>query len=479
MAALAGAKPKFRRVYYEIEKALDIYSVVILLGLRKTGKSEILKQLAQVKGGYYHDFKASKLSYEEAEELFELKEPLLLLDEVGYLDCFDLFMSSLLEKAAQARKKVVITSSSYGSMKQLGSEHLGGGRSYKAELFPLSFEEYLHFSREGFAYGDDYEPAEQDVEDFYRLINVPLGMDFVIDRQYMMDTFNDIEAARGNRYQDERDVVLTPLQYASVLDVIAYTLNDNISMKRLTGSRVGNQEFVTTKGLPMSQSLISLATKIVNKMAREIEDDIGIGDIAHIVAYLYHAGFLFVDLIVGNGQGRSSAHIMAELGAVKTYDQFKNFFTNYNFSVISPLIYTRLLVDLERIAGELYTNAGLRGCLYELAVKSESVCRKGYDLFHDSRKYKSPTVEIDLFERGLLFEATVRHKKDKEFWVDKVLEDHELIRVLTDMPGVWKDEGAFFRIGYPKALLMVSNGTIRSLEARKVPTDYSLHKQQI
>ena len=113
---------RYRKAYYEIEKALDIFSIIILMGLRKTGKTEILKQLAQNRNGHYHDFKASKLSYEGAEDLFERDAPLLLLDEIGYLDCFDVFMSSLLEKASKTGKKVVITSSSYGAMKQLGSE---------------------------------------------------------------------------------------------------------------------------------------------------------------------------------------------------------------------------------------------------------------------------------------------------------------------------------------------------------------------
>jgi len=463
---------KYRKAYYEILKSLlsGYFHVAVLLGLRKTGKTEILKQLAQTQNGYYHDFRASVTSYEEAEELFSREEPWLLLDEVGYLESFDLFMSSLENRAGDAGKKVVITSSAYGAMKQLGSEYLGGGRSYKVELFPLSFEEYLYFSRDNFNYGGGYEPSEQDIEDFYRLKGVPPGMDFVIDRQYMLDTFTDVEAARANKYQTERDVVLTPLQYSSILDVIAYTLNDNISMRRLTGAQIGRREFTSTKGLPMSQSLIGLANKIVNNLARDIQDDVGIEDITHIVAYLYYAGFLFADLKAGNGNSRSSANVMAELGTIVKYEQFERFFIAYNFSVISPLLYTRLLIDLEDSAGRLYTNPGLRGCLYELVIKSESVYRKGYDLYHDSLKYKTLNIEIDLYDRGLLFEATIRHKNDDEFWVDKVLMDHELIRVLTDIPGVWKDNGVFYRIGYPKALLMVSNGTIRNLEARKAIT---------
>jgi hypothetical protein len=54
---------------------------------------------------------------------------------------------------------------------------------------------------------------------------------------------------------------------------------------------------------------------------------------------------------------------------------------------------------------------------------------------------------------------------------------YQKIRVLTDEPGAWEDNGIFHRIGYPKALLMMSNGSLFKLEARKVvdtcPIQYS------
>ena len=288
------AKPKYRKAYGEIRKALDsgVYSIVLLLGIRKMGKTEILKQLAKNYGGHYHDFKAQGLSYDEAVALFDRDAPVLLLDEIGYLSDFDLFCTATPSLAAQTNKKVVITSSSYGAMKQLGGEYLGGGRAWKVEVFPLSFEEYLHFSRNDFEYGDDYHPTAQDVMDFYTLKNLPPNMDFIIDKQYVVDTFTDIDVARGNKYQAERDIVLTKEQYVSVFDVLAYTLNDTLSIKRLQGAQVGRQEFINTKGLPISQSLIGLANKIVNKMSTHLDIDVGVADLAHIVSYLYHAGFL-------------------------------------------------------------------------------------------------------------------------------------------------------------------------------------------
>jgi len=461
---------KYRKAYHEIIKAINLncFPVVIMLGLRKTGKSTILKQIAGNHNGYYHDFKVNALSYEQTENLFEREEPILCLDEIGYLDCFDLFMSSLVERAGNANKKVVITSSAYGAMKQLGREHLGGGRSHKVELFPLSFEEYLHFSRDDFEYGYDYNPSAQDIEDFYRLKNLPSGMDFVIDRQYLLDTFTDIDVARANKYQDERDIVLTKEQYVSVFDVMAYTLNDTLAMKRLKGSQLGAQEFQSVKGLPISQSLIGLANKIVNNMSIDLDRDIGVEDLAHIIAYLYHAGFLFLDLVANEDTRQSLDDAVHGLFRLKTFSQFESYFREYNYCVISPLLYTRLLVDLEFIANKEFDNLSLRGKLFELAVKSEYIQRIGYDIYHMSGKYRLGVIEVDLWMKGLLFEAAVSSKRQNKHAVDKVLKSYELVRVLTDEPGTWKFNEIYYRIGYPKALLMISDGSIFKLQAVKV-----------
>jgi hypothetical protein len=242
-------------------------------------------------------------------------------------------------------------------------------------------------------------------------------------------------------------------------------------MKRLTGARIGNQEFVSTKGLPISESLIGLANQIVNKMASELDKNIGIEDLAHIVAYLYHAGFLFIDLIANEDSRQSIDEAVQGLFRLNTFEQFEKYFKTYNFCVISPLLYTRLMVDLEFIAGKEADQLHLTGELYELAVKSEFVQRQGYEKYHISGKYRLGLTEVDLWKKGLLLEATVSHKKQSDHSVDKVLTDYELIRVLTDEPGIWEDNGVYYRIGYPKALLLLSNGSISKLEPRKVHTE--------
>ena len=138
---------RHRKAYYEVEKALNCgaLQIVILLGMRKMGKTTILKQLADEHSGYYLDFKDSKNPAQDYLGIFDREEKLILLDEVGYLPDFDACFRSLEHDLSGTGKKVVFTSSSYGALKQLCQENLGGGRSHKVELLPLDFRNIYSF----------------------------------------------------------------------------------------------------------------------------------------------------------------------------------------------------------------------------------------------------------------------------------------------------------------------------------------------
>ena len=461
---------RYRKAFFEIEKALknDSYGVIILIGLRKTGKTTILKQLAELHQGYYLDFKSSKDPENDYLDIYDRAENLILLDEIGYLPGFDTYFSNLERDIKSVGKKIVITSSSYGTLKQLASENLGGGRSHTTELYPLSFEEYLYFSGVINNYGEDCEPGDQDLQNYYRLKNVPAGMDFIIDKEYLDGVFTDTEVARANALCAVRDVFLESRHYSSVLDIIAYTLNYPISIKRFYGMRVGSQEFGgNIKGLPISKSLISLANNIVNKITNGMFEGIGIPDLAHIIAYLYHTGFLFIDILRNENNIQSIDQVKHDLFLVKDINDLAKVLNQYTFSVISPLLYTRLMIDLEDIADKLCTGS-VYGQLYELTVKSEAVCQNGYDRMHRSYKYRLEDIEVDLWQNNLFFEATVGDKTSKDYSVDKVIKDYQVIRVLTGKSEKFEFNNIFYKIEYPKALFMLSNKTIYKLQAAKV-----------
>ena len=461
---------KYRKAYFDIEKALDndSYGIVILLGLRKVGKTTILKQLAKNHNGLYLDFRNSTTTEKDYIAALQSEKKLLLLDEIGYLNNFDVYFESLEVDMKSSEKKVVITSSSYTALKQLSTEKLGGGRSYPVVLFPLSFEEYLYFSGRVSNYGEKYEPTEQDVEDFYRLKKVPAGMDFIIDKGYMVSMFLDAEVARANQQFAERGIFLREDQYASVLNILAYTLNRQFRIKAFGDTGIGVQEYGARKAasLELSTSLIFYANEKIK--------DIDVVDLAVIISHLYTNGYLFVDLKIDENNRETADCIVDELLAVKTKKNLIDIFKKYTFSVISPLLYTRLLVDIEDIVGKIYSNPVLKGRLYELAVKSEAVYKDGFRLLPQSKYFKDSITnkEIDLVTDTLLLEATIEHKSDENsitaHMIDKAFKQNYLIRVLADRSGIWEDCGNYYRIGYPQALFLLSENSIFDLQARRI-----------
>ena len=240
-------------------------------------------------------------------------------------------------------------------------------------------------------------------------------------------------------------------------DIICYTLNRQFRAVRFGGTNVGFQEFGEDKAktLDLSDSLIALAnSKTLNLKPQSI---------AKIIAVLYRSGFLFVDTAFGEAPD----YAVRDLLAVKDTGNLIAVLKRYIFSVVSPLLYTRLLADIEDQAEILYTNQTLKGRLYELAVKAEDIAQRGYMEFPCSYYYQDASgQEIDLITKCMAFEATVETKAEGNFIVDSFELEHKMIRVLTDVEGVSVDDAHYNRIAYPDALLALSSGAIYNLSMK-------------
>ena len=163
--------------------------------------------------------------------------------------------------------------------------------------------------------------------------------------------------------------------------------------------------------------------------------------------------------------------VVNSLLAVKTDRNLRVLLKEYTFGASSLQLYTRLMVNLEVIADKLSTSRTFKGQLYELAVKTALIGKDEFYCVFSSYKYLDPITAkgIDLYVPGqwnkspLLFEATITHKEDESHNVTKFLKEREIIRVVTDLPDVWEQNETYYRIGYPKALLMLSNDSIFGL----------------
>jgi predicted AAA+ superfamily ATPase len=451
---------KKRRLYYTVKHTLanSEHTIFLLLGLRKTGKTKLLTQLRDELGNdqaYYVDCRDTELTKDTYYALFDLPQKYILIDELGYFEGFDQYMAELLEDIGDTGKKFVLTSSSYGLMKQLAQEKLGASRACVLELFPLSFEEYLYFTGKINFYNEDNEPSDNDLKNFYRLKGVPSGMGFIIDKSYMDGTFTDTQVGIDNQLGTVRTIELEPKHYTAITDLIAYTLNYKISIKRFRGSQIGVQELQkSAKGLKFSETLIGFANSVSLRLSAS--------DIGRIIAYLYHAGFLFADLAINENEEQSPEKITHSFLSVRNEEELSSVLKQYTLSVISPLIYTRLMIDIENFADKLIESNALYGELYELTMKSEHVFKQDYKRNHISFKYVRGDIEVDLVDFGeeniaCIMEMTITHKSNNEHNLMIPYPNKSIRRILTDSEGVLKKAGNIKRVGYPKALLMMSN----------------------
>lgn len=138
-----------------LKQVLDGFSdnrVLILTGIRRCGKSTLLKQIMRIKSRYcYVNFEDERLLGFQAEEFERLNEVLIevygapvtyFFDEIQNIDKFETFVRRLQDEG----KKVVIT----GSNASLLSKEFGTrltGRYKLFEVYPFSFAEFLRFKK--------------------------------------------------------------------------------------------------------------------------------------------------------------------------------------------------------------------------------------------------------------------------------------------------------------------------------------------
>jgi predicted AAA+ superfamily ATPase len=130
---------------------LSIPYAIIISGIRRCGKSTLLKQLiSKTKNFYYFNFEDSRAvsfdvsDFEKLDAIFKAEygnSDYYFFDEIQNVAYWERFVRTLLDR----KKKVIIT----GSNASLLSKELGTrltGRHLRYELFPFSYREMLFFN---------------------------------------------------------------------------------------------------------------------------------------------------------------------------------------------------------------------------------------------------------------------------------------------------------------------------------------------
>ena len=124
--------------------------IIILTGIRRSGKSTLLKQIMQHKSGFcYVNFEDERFIDFKASDFEQLNEVLIevydnpkiyFFDEVQNIAQFETFVRRLQDQD----KKVILTGSNASLLsKELGTKLTGRYKSF--EVYPFSFPEYLSF----------------------------------------------------------------------------------------------------------------------------------------------------------------------------------------------------------------------------------------------------------------------------------------------------------------------------------------------
>ena len=128
----------------DFESSLINGYVLVITGVRRSGKSTWLKQFSEkVKPSLYLHFDDPRLAEFEVLDFFKIEEiygteSIYLFDELSNINDWEKYIRHLTER----KGKAIVTGS---NAKLIGNEYgtLLTGRNLSKELFPLSYYEYL------------------------------------------------------------------------------------------------------------------------------------------------------------------------------------------------------------------------------------------------------------------------------------------------------------------------------------------------
>ena len=182
------------------------YTIALVAGIRKTGKTTALKQLqVSYPDAFYVDFMRAGVDFNEVLDNFMVStSSLLLLDEIAYLTDYEGFAQHLYDLSNSSyhehkKFKVIITGSSLAHIMRLNSTKLGGGRARLYRLPPITFVEYLYITGKinGYSYNDYENVTNDDFADYLTLEGL-IDLRFQFDDNYFR-TFYD-EVVDGNKH---------------------------------------------------------------------------------------------------------------------------------------------------------------------------------------------------------------------------------------------------------------------------------------
>ncbi|MCX6150843.1 MAG: ATP-binding protein [Ignavibacteriales bacterium] len=146
----------------DLSKYLKSKQIIVITGVRRCGKSTLLKQISEFYKSFYYlnldDERLIRFSVEDFDDLVLIwkkkqKSKVVLLDEIQNIKHWERFVRRLHDE----NYKIFITGSNAKLLSGELSTHLTGRHS-RIELLPFSFEEYLRFRK--YNYTESYKTTD-------------------------------------------------------------------------------------------------------------------------------------------------------------------------------------------------------------------------------------------------------------------------------------------------------------------------------
>ena len=460
------------------------YRVALVAGIRRTGKTTILKQLqSYYPDAIYIDLSRSDDGYLEIEEKF-LDNPtnLLLLDEISYLSDYEMISQSLYNLSSK-QFKVIMTGSSLAHIIKLAGSKLGGGRSKLFRLPLLTFTEYLYFTGKIKSYSDYNSVKNIDFTDYLQFKDIKSSdapdLAVTFDDDYFDSFYSDNSVSNTNTRIIYSKVQLKSGDLEDLLNLIAYKLSEACAYETMLRPNTGGQERINLRdsgvklkwsGIDLSDAIISVSSENIITISTEKK--------GRILRYLLDSGLAYITYM--ETSSTLSIEDQVDVGAVlnvlsscKKESELIKLFANLSINIISPLFYTRLGADILNRAGvslDFLCTGMLLGKMLEMYLYSGILSWYNSSVLVGRKLRYEGIGEVDIYDKKnfILLEATTRNKKMHEINVCKYFKAGNYIRICSSNDKNFFN-GQYYQIPYAKLCCMLDTGDIFKLQRTVIP----------
>jgi len=254
-------------------------TIALVSGMRKVGKTTALKQLERSYGSraVYADLSVDADGFEDMlDDFLDSPATILLLDEIAYLQNYELTSQSLYDLSNSSERKnfkVILTGSSAAHLTRLADTKLGG-RAKLYRLPVITFVEYLYFTGRIPDYHNFMGLNTVDFADYLQLKGLEeLTVQF--DDRYFDAYYREVEIGNRRRGLSYSMVDLKSGDLQSMARLIAHKLSEPKVYTETISPEVGNQERSNLRNLiprvRFAQG-IDLSDAVVAESARQVKN---------------------------------------------------------------------------------------------------------------------------------------------------------------------------------------------------------------